>query len=261
MKVFQILHDHCHWQTPFSSLAETVGKFPPDCLFVEAPDYVNEQWGFDETQIGDDRFIKPEAPEGWVYDDESGQFYPEDMLEQRLSEAQTSKQNENNELFAKFLSEHPITWTDGKLYGVTLADQSEIALNMQSYEIECAAIKAAADEAGVEPDYSTATLEWHAVHEACVPWSKEELAALALTIRNFVYPWYSLNQSYKEQIYACTEVKQVNAINLEYKTEEEKAAEAADETSSNTDEDEEVVDETISVDSEPENLQSTESDA
>ena len=50
MQVFQILHDMCHWRTPFGSIAETVGKFPPDVKFVEAPDYVNEQWAIVQEQ-------------------------------------------------------------------------------------------------------------------------------------------------------------------------------------------------------------------
>ena len=59
MKIFQILNGFCHWQTPFKFLEETKG-FPADCIFVEAPDYVNEQWGYDETKEGDERFIRPE---------------------------------------------------------------------------------------------------------------------------------------------------------------------------------------------------------
>jgi len=35
-----------------------------------------------------------------------------------------------------------------------------------------------------------------------------------------------LNQSYKERIFTATEVKDVNAITLTYKTEEEKSAES-----------------------------------
>lgn len=84
MAIFQIVNGKCHWRTPFTSLDEVKDRFPPDCLFVDAPDYVNEQWGYDETEIGDDRFIKPVPPEGWVYDDETGQMMPEDMLEQAL---------------------------------------------------------------------------------------------------------------------------------------------------------------------------------
>lgn len=74
MKVFHVISDICHWDaTPqFPSLAATVGCFPETDLFVEAPDYVFEGWGY---QGGD--FIKPEPPEGWLYDDATGTFYPQ----------------------------------------------------------------------------------------------------------------------------------------------------------------------------------------
>ena len=215
MRIFQILHNRCHWLTPFTSLAETVGKFPADCLFVEAPDYVNEQWGFDETEIGDARFIKPEAPEGWVYDEETGQFYPKDMAERLLSEAQNAKQEENNRMLEEFLDNHPITWSDGKQYGVSKEDQNEIALNLNVYQMALAA--------GEE----NPILEWHAIHEACVPWTQENLIALSLAIRNFVYPWYTKNQEYKTAIFATTSVKEVDEIVLTYKTDEEIAIEEA----------------------------------
>lgn len=77
MKVFQILESICHWDaTPeFPTLADTEGKFAPDVFFVEAPDYVHEGWGFDEEADGDERFIQPTPPEGWLYDLETGTFY------------------------------------------------------------------------------------------------------------------------------------------------------------------------------------------
>lgn len=80
MKVFQIFNNICYYDmTPIHpTLEDTVGKYPPDVLIVEAPDYVFEHWGFDETLEGDDRFIRPEAPEGWTYDDETGAFIPDD---------------------------------------------------------------------------------------------------------------------------------------------------------------------------------------
>lgn len=49
-------------------------------VFVDAPDYVFESWGFDETKEGDARFIKPTPPEGWEYDDATGTFYPSGEL-------------------------------------------------------------------------------------------------------------------------------------------------------------------------------------
>lgn len=76
MKIFQILDGICYYDaTPVHpTLADTIGKYPPDVQFVEAPDYVFENWGFDSTKTGDERFIKPTPPEGWYYDDETGSF-------------------------------------------------------------------------------------------------------------------------------------------------------------------------------------------
>ena len=74
MKVFQVLNGICFWDgtEQFPALESTEGKFAPDILFVEAPDYVFEGWGYDPEETGDNRFIKPTPPEGWLYDDETG---------------------------------------------------------------------------------------------------------------------------------------------------------------------------------------------
>lgn len=75
MKVFQIEADICYWDATrqFPTVESTEGWFPPDLTFVEAPDYVFEGWGY-----VDGEFIKPTAPEGWVYDEETGTFYRKD---------------------------------------------------------------------------------------------------------------------------------------------------------------------------------------
>lgn len=235
MKIFQIVNGFCHWQTPFQSMEETYG-FPKDCIFVEAPDYVNEQWGFDETKEGDERFIHPEPPEGWIFDEDTGTFYPESDIPRMLAEAQAAKQNENKMALAQFLDTHPITWLDGKLYGVTMEDQSEIQLNVSQYQIQCAA-----RDAGQEV---TPVLEWHALHEACTPWTLENLSSLVLAISDFVYPWFQKMNQYKAQIYACTDFKEVAKFEFVYKTEEELAAESAARDSYEEPVVEEVVDET-----------------
>lgn len=79
MKIFQIIGGFCHWDATnqLKSIAYAVAHFPPTDLFAEAPDYVFEGWGYDPLQDGDARFIKPEPPEGWLYDDATGTFYPE----------------------------------------------------------------------------------------------------------------------------------------------------------------------------------------
>lgn len=80
MKIFQIVENLCHYDATsvHPTLADTEGRYPPDVLFVEAPDYVFEGWGYDDTQEGDERFIKPTPPDGWLYDDATGTFYPAD---------------------------------------------------------------------------------------------------------------------------------------------------------------------------------------
>jgi hypothetical protein len=217
MKIFQIFQGFCHWCTPFKSLDETKG-FPPDCLFVEAPDYVGEQWGYDDTKEGDERFIHPEAPEGWAYDDDTNTFYCLADLPRMLEDAQNSKQNENKAGLSNFLSNHYITWTDGKQYGVSMEDQEEISLNMMQYQLQ---VQAAAEDPTITP-----VLEWHAVHEACTTWTYEDLSALALAIKQFVYPWFQLMNQYKEQIFSLTDYKEVQALTFDYRTDEEKEEDA-----------------------------------
>ena len=80
MKIFQIISALCWWDATSTvhTIDEAREMFPPDCLFVEAPDYVFEGWGFDEHADGDARFIRPEAPEGYLYDEATGTFYPAD---------------------------------------------------------------------------------------------------------------------------------------------------------------------------------------
>jgi hypothetical protein len=61
-----------------------------------------------------------------VYDRETQEFKPR----YTLAEVQAAKQEENKLAFAAYLATHPLTWVDGKEYGVTEEDQSEISLNI-----------------------------------------------------------------------------------------------------------------------------------
>lgn len=80
MKVFQVLNGFCYWDATsrHPSLNDIQpNQYHPSIQFVEAPDYVFESWGFDETQQGDARFTQPEPPEHWLYDPATGTFYPD----------------------------------------------------------------------------------------------------------------------------------------------------------------------------------------
>lgn len=76
-KVFQIFGSMCHWNAThiYPNIQSTEGLYAPNIEFVEAPDYVHEGWGYDEAQEGDDRFIEPTPPAGWLYDRTTGTFY------------------------------------------------------------------------------------------------------------------------------------------------------------------------------------------
>lgn len=121
MKVFQILHSICHWDatSQYPTLDCTKGLFAPDIVFVEAPDYVFEGWGFDSDMMGNERFIKPIPPEGWIYDDSTGTFFPanytppptaEDRIAElekdiKLKEAQISALSEQNDFQEELIVE------------------------------------------------------------------------------------------------------------------------------------------------------------
>lgn len=79
MKVFQILNGFCHWDATRKHGSAEVARtfYAPNIIFEDAPDYVFEGWAYDDTKEGDERFIKPVAPDGWVYDENTGTFYQE----------------------------------------------------------------------------------------------------------------------------------------------------------------------------------------
>lgn len=66
--------------------------FSPDMVFVEAPDYVFEGWGFDEHAEGDARFIRPEVPDGYKYDEGTGTFYTDDAKNEAETLTETIEQ-------------------------------------------------------------------------------------------------------------------------------------------------------------------------
>lgn len=209
-KVFEVVDGICINKLPFTSLTTTITTRSSAVLFVQAPDYVFPGWGYrnlddDGNPInGDDCFIKPVAPEGYFYNDETGAFVADTEFATFLATQQNKKQEMNKNLLAEFLAAHPLTWSDGKQYGVTMEDQSEINLNLTQYQIQL--------NAGIE----TPILEWHAIHEECRSWTYEELSGLALTIAGYIYPYFRLMQNYKASIFAATNIDELEAIELVY---------------------------------------------
>lgn len=79
MKIFIIFNHQC--QNDITSLYKTIDEakkhYDNKTLIVEAPEYVFENWGYDESKTGNERFIKPTAPKDWLYDEDTGTFYKE----------------------------------------------------------------------------------------------------------------------------------------------------------------------------------------
>ncbi len=140
------------------------------------------------------------TPNLYKFDNETQSF----VYRYSLDEAKELKQEKNKMLFAEYLASHPLTWNDGKEYGVTMEDQSEISLNLSQYQI--------AVQTGIE----SPTLEWHARHEECEPWTLENLVALSMSISAAVYPMYRKMQQYKISIYGATSLEELDKVELSY---------------------------------------------
>lgn len=77
MKIFQIKANVCYLDVTGKLLdnGNANERISEKDIFVDAPDYVFEGWGYDAFAEGNARFIKPTVPEGWFYDDITGTFY------------------------------------------------------------------------------------------------------------------------------------------------------------------------------------------
>ena len=76
MKVFQIVGNICFKDITRLYNHHDLSKIT--ALHYEiAPDHVFANWGFDPDKEGDERFVKPIPPEGFIYNEENGCFEPE----------------------------------------------------------------------------------------------------------------------------------------------------------------------------------------
>ena len=136
MKIFLVFTNLCYNDLTheFINIDEAKSHYPPNALLVEAPDYVFENWGYDDTKTGDERFIKPTVMEGCTYDETTGTIYRDEdykyMLEHRYElrvvELIRQKYTESDEF--KILREY-------------LADKNETTekafTDYNNYVIEC----------------------------------------------------------------------------------------------------------------------------
>lgn len=120
-----------------------------------------------------------------------------------LDALRAAKQEKNKKALADWLAVHPLTWTDGKVYGVTEQDQTEMAINLAQYQLAAAAGQ-------------PAVLEWHTQKKSCHTFTLEEYTALSLAIAAYVYPYRRYLEAVKETIYEAQSKEELDAIEIDY---------------------------------------------
>lgn len=98
----------------------------------------------------------------------------DDLREQRIADSKTD--------LAAWLSENPLTWTDGKKYAVTSEKQAQLTSAL--------AVQQVALTAGVKRE-----LRWNSTGDECTVWQYNDLCALALAIAAYVEPRVSIQQA------------------------------------------------------------------
>jgi hypothetical protein len=117
-----------------------------------------------------------------------------------LEEAQAFRQEQNKGALERFLATATVEY-NGRLYGVTEADQNEIQAAVAQYQL--------LTNAGIE-----AELQWHAKHETSRTFTLEEIAQLMALVQEFVQPHMAAMQEAKEQIYRAQTVDEVMAVEI-----------------------------------------------
>lgn len=130
----------------------------------------------------------------------------EEEIALQLESAKRNKIVESNKKLELYLLEHPLLYSDGKYYSVTLEKQSILQGNLMGYQLE------------LQMGVANPILEWNSTGDVCIPWSYENLSALAVAIKNYVKPYVGAQQVYEKQTNACTTIDEVNGIVIDYET-------------------------------------------
>lgn len=125
-----------------------------------------------------------------------------DIDNMTLEEYKDYRQNENNQALAEFLDKSYVTY-DNKNYGVSYDDQTEMTINLVSYNLY--------EELGIP-----SILEWHAKKEECTAFTKEQFIELIVLVKSFVYPYLQYCQNLKARIYACTTKEDISNVVIDY---------------------------------------------
>ena len=161
----------------------------------------NTQWEYDEyvTEVADGADLQERvaAQADALLLQAVGEEYGaplasvDDLREQRIADSKTD--------LAAWLSENPLTWTDGKKYAVTSEKQAQLTSAL--------AVQQVAQSAGVERE-----LRWNSTGDECTVWQYADLCALALAIAAYVEPRVSIQQAAEVDLRNAATAEEVLAV-------------------------------------------------
>ena len=119
----------------------------------------------------------------------------DDLREQRIADSKAD--------LAAWLSENPLTWTDGKKYAVTSEKQAQLTSAL--------AVQQVAQSAGVERE-----LRWNSTGDECTVWKYADLCALALASAAYVEPRVSIQQAAEVDLRNAATAEEVLSVAWNY---------------------------------------------
>ena len=165
----------------------------------------NTQWEYDEyvTEVADGADLQARVNEqkDALLLQAVGEEYGtplttvDDLRERRITDSKTD--------LATWLTENPLTWTDGKKYAVTSEKQAQLTSAL--------AVQQVAQSAGVERE-----LRWNSTGDECTVWQYADLCALALAIAAYVEPRVSIQQAAEVNLRNAATAEEVLAVAWNY---------------------------------------------
>lgn len=122
-----------------------------------------------------------------------------------LMETKSLYHAENCEALAEWLRNNPLEWEDGEYYGVTLSDQQNMVLVLNTY-------------ANSKAMGETPVLKWNSHTKRCREFTEEEFARLSKAVEAVVRPRLEYCQLIKERIFQATSENEVSNIKFDYNT-------------------------------------------
>ena len=124
----------------------------------------------------------------------------EEIDADRLPAARAARIARSKADLAAYLASHPLTWTDGEAYSITLDKQAQLTATLVSAQVD-----------GEPP-------EWNTPGGQCRSWDVAELSALGVAIKNRVKALVKYQQGQELAMDAAQTMAELEAIEVDYDT-------------------------------------------